>query len=155
MACQVELGGTRLYQGIVLNVSRSGLFVQTRAKIPAERAMAPIAVEFRSAASGTEKFSARVASQFWVPDQLVRLAAGGLGLRVLGDCAAWAELLDGIAGRRNPGLVGREAPPPLRQAAPARCSECGRERTTLWSELCGWCSGKRPRLRGDRELPGR
>jgi len=155
MGCQLELGGGRLYHGIVLNVSRSGLFVQTRARLP-RAATAPIAVGFRSAASGeAATLSARVARQFWVPDQLVRLAAGGLGLRVLGDFAAWLELLHGLTERGNPELVGGEAAPPLRQAAPARCSECGRERTTLWSELCGWCSGKRPRLRGDRGLPGR
>src|SRR5262245_50595923 len=110
MVCQVELGGSRLYQGIVLNVSRSGLLVQTRAKIPPGRATGPLAVEFRSAASGeSEKLSASVARQFSVPDQLVRLAAGGLGLQVLGDCSPWAELLHGITGRRNPVLVGREA----------------------------------------------
>ena len=154
MTCKLELND-RLYQGLVLDVSPSGLFVQTRAKAP-ERAMAPVTVELRSAASDdATTLSAMVARQYWVPDQLVRLVKGGMGLRVIGNCAAWLELIDGIAERKRLALVGREAARPLRQATPTRCGECGRERTTLWSGLCGWCSGKHPRRRSDRDLSGR
>ena len=155
MACQLELGGSRLYQGIVLNVSRAGLFVQTRARVP-RQATHPLAVEFRSAAAGGfATLSARVARQFWVPQQLARLAAGGMGLQVLGDCAAWLEFLDAIAALRKTELAACEPPRPILQAVPKRCRECGRERTTLWSELCGWCGGQRPRLRNDRDLSRR
>ena len=154
MTCTLQLND-RLYQGLVLDVSPSGLFVQTRAKAP-ERAMAPVAVELRQPASDeATTLSAMVARQYWVPDQLRLLAEGGMGLRVIPDCAAWLELLDGLAERKKLALVGREAPRPLRQATPARCSECGRERTTLWSGVCGWCGGKHPRRRSDRDLSGR
>ena len=154
MTCTLQLND-RLYHGLVLDVSPSGLFVQTRAKAP-ERAMAPVAVELRHAASDeTTTLSAMVARQYRVPEQLVVLAKGGMGLRVIRNCAAWLELLDGLAERKKLVLVGREAARPLRQLTPARCGECGRERTTLWSGLCGWCSGKPPRRRSDRDLSGR
>jgi len=154
MTCNLKLND-RLYQGLVLDVSPSGLFVETRAKAP-RGAMAPVTVELRSVASDeATTLSAMVARQSWVPDQLVELAKGGMGLRVIRNCAAWLELLDDIAERKKLLLVGREATRPLRQATPTRCGECGRERTTLWSGVCGWCSGKHPRQRSDRDLSGR
>ena len=119
--------------------------------------MAPVTVELRRAASDeATTLSAMVAREYRVPDPLLLLAkGGGMGLRVIQDCAAWLELLDGLAERKKLALVGREAARPPLQATPARCGECGRERTTLWSGLCGWCSGKPPRRRSDRDLSGR
>jgi hypothetical protein len=111
-----------------------------------------VTVEIRSAASNEAMtLSAIVARQNWVPDEPLRLATGGMGLRVIRSCAAWLELLGDLAELRKPARVGDAAMRPLRQVPPTRCGECGRERTTLWSELCGWCSGKRPRGRNDRD----
>jgi hypothetical protein len=153
MACQLHLHD-RLHQGFVLDVSPSGLFVRTRAKTP-RLEMAPVTVEVRSAASDEAlTLSAVIARQYRMPDPLHGCVNGGMGLRVIGECAAWLELLDEIAGRKKRVLLGREALPPLRQVPPPRCGECGRERTTLWSELCGWCSGKRPRRRSHGDASG-
>ena len=154
MSCQLNLNDRR-YQGLVLDVSRSGLFVQTRAKAPG-RTMAPVTVALRSTASDEAlTLSAMVARQYWVPDQLVALAKGGVGLRVIGNCAAWLELLDDLAERKQLVLVGREAMRPLRPVTATRCGECGREGTTLWSGSCGWCSGNPPHRRSDRAPSGR
>jgi hypothetical protein len=151
LACRLALNGG-LYQGLVLDVSRSGLFVQMRAKA-ARQASAPVTVEVRSTrADESITVSALVARQYWEPDPLFRWAKGGMGLRVIEDSAGWLGLLDEIARREEPVFVNGQALRPPRQTTRTRCSECGRERTTLWSEVCGWCSGRRPRRRSDSEL---
>jgi len=90
MACRLVLGSQR-FSGVVLDISSSGVFIQTTAKpsvrdavtvelsVPGERV--PIRLE-------TE-----VARLYMVPTQLLTVAQGGVGLRIRNAPEAFFEML--------------------------------------------------------------
>jgi hypothetical protein len=92
ITCELVVDGKR-QAGIVLDVSASGLFVQT-----AVTASVGKEVEVHLAATRTSPeltIRARVARGLRVPSQLLASAGGGLGLRVLDPPPAYAQLVGG------------------------------------------------------------
>jgi hypothetical protein len=90
MACRLGIGSQR-FSGVVLDLSASGLFVQTTAK-PNPRE--PVTIEL-SAPRHREpiRLEAEVARLFIVPAQLITVAQGGVGLRIRNAPEAFFELL--------------------------------------------------------------
>lgn len=90
MACRISIGGQR-FSGVVLDLSSSGLFVQTTAR---PRAREFVSVEL-SVVGRRERvrLDAQVARVFLVPAQLVAVAQGGLGLRITNAPESFFELL--------------------------------------------------------------
>jgi Tfp pilus assembly protein PilZ len=101
MPCKLKQG-PRQYAGVVLNVSRSGLFVQTSAS-PAVGSEVEVVLANRDEAA---TLTAQVVWQRRVPGALRTVAEGGVGLRIqyapepyYGMLAEAAE----IAALRDPG----------------------------------------------------
>jgi hypothetical protein len=142
MICQLELNG-QSYHGLVLNVSPWGAFVQTRAE--AQTASGVVArVEMPSTEpDAVLALEAVVVGQYAVPNRSPGQEASGMGLAIQSVPDAWSELLADLECRKRVHL-GCEAMPPVRQSVRSGCRSCGRERATLWSGVCGWCSGSRP-----------
>jgi hypothetical protein len=92
IACKLGLNG-RIHLGLVLNVSTRGLFIQTRAKAPSEPNVV-VSVELCPPRSEQVlTLEALLARQYWVPDQLLSLARGGMGLLIRSVDDAWYQLL--------------------------------------------------------------
>jgi len=92
ITCELVIDGKR-HAGIVLDVSASGLFVQTVVSAAVGRE-----VEVHLAATRTSPeltIRARVARGLRVPPQLLAAAGGGLGLRVLDPPPEFAQLTVG------------------------------------------------------------
>ena len=79
MPCQLKLGQTQ-YSGLVLDVSRTGLFVQTRAT-PGSGEEIEVMLS-RPARDSGFALTAKVVWQRRVPSQLRRLVEGGVGLEI-------------------------------------------------------------------------
>ena len=78
LTCELVIGDRR-HPGIVLDLSRTGLFVQTSvAPPPGERAR----VKLRPPGGAEIELEARIARRYVVPARLVSIAHGGLGLRI-------------------------------------------------------------------------
>jgi hypothetical protein len=114
MACEIKADG-RQQRAIVLDLSRSGLFVQTSARLspgstvelwlPCEERSEPIILR------------AAVARQKAVPSNLTSVAQGGVGLRILDAPRAYYEMIG--ESPPLPGRVGRApAQAPAAEAAP-------------------------------------
>jgi hypothetical protein len=106
ITCELVIDGKR-QSGIVLDVSASGMFVQTAVSAPVSQE-----VEVHLAATRTSPkltVRARVARGRRVPAQLLAAAGGGLGLRVIDPPPAFAQLIVGED----------EAPPSLTRTSPA------------------------------------
>lgn len=91
MACEILYGG-RSQSAIVLDVSRTGLFVQSGARL---RPGTPVEVDL---ALGSDvpriRLKARVARQKAVPHQFTPVAQGGVGLRIVEAPAAYYEAIE-------------------------------------------------------------
>jgi hypothetical protein len=139
MGCQLELNGQR-HHGLVLNVSPRGLFVQTPAKAPKAPNVVATVEMLSTKSDAVLTLQAVVVGQYGVPDQPPGLAKGGMGLVIRSVSDAWSELLADLDPKK---LLhgGSEAMPLLHPVARTGCRYCGREKATLWSGVCGWCSG--------------
>ena len=86
LACSLQIEG-RHHSGVVLDVSATGLFVQTNAK---PEAGTPVSLEMSMPGSQRPLFfQAVVARQVIVPPQLVAVAKGGLGLLIQNAPEDW------------------------------------------------------------------
>ena len=122
VTCELQLGG-RSYRGIVLDLSETGVFVQTEATPPPGTRL-----RVRLHASGGIEFEvdATVARRQVAPPQLATVVRGGLGLRVehaapgvLQADRDGERLLPGRrAGRRRSAQSPRRGAPPPEPAAP-------------------------------------
>jgi hypothetical protein len=90
ITCELVIDGKR-YSGIVLDLSTSGIFVQTAISCPVGKE-----VEVHLAATRATPdlaLRARVARGKRVPPQLLAAAGGGLGLRILDPPPGFAQLV--------------------------------------------------------------
>lgn len=87
--CELAVDGRR-YRGIVLDLSETGLFVQTEAT---PTPGAPIQLRFHAGDGTTFEVEASVARRQVAPPQLAGVVRGGLGLRVHTPPAAYFGLL--------------------------------------------------------------
>jgi len=102
MACELKAEG-RGQRAIVIDFSRTGLFVQTSARL-SPGAQVELWLQFEDQREPI-MIRAAVARQKAVPSNLTSVAQGGIGLRIVDAPRAYYELL------------GEQGPPP--QAAPA------------------------------------
>jgi hypothetical protein len=141
MACRLGIGSQR-FSGVVLDISSSGLFVQTTAK-PNPRE--PVTIEL-SVPGHREpvRLEADVARLFLVPAQLITVAQGGVGLRIRNAPEAFFELLgqlqlDGQEVSATP--LGSGEPLDVRGEAcrryRVRMTQLGRARTRTLQVLAG------------------
>ncbi len=85
LPCRIRVDESR-YSGIVLNLSRTGLFVQTAAAAPPGGS---IELELR----GEAPLQARVVWLRRVPQQLRSVSQGGIGVRIVGAPESYYHLL--------------------------------------------------------------
>jgi hypothetical protein len=101
------------HRGIVLDLSETGIFVQT---VAAAALGDVLRVRLRAAGAEEIEFDAVVARRVSVPPQLTSVARGGLGLRVRRPPAAYFLLLGMDPGQAAmqgaPAATGVEEPPP-------------------------------------------
>ncbi len=102
LACSLQIDG-RHHSGVVLDVSASGLFIQTNAKPDPGT---PVSLEMSIPGSPRPLFfQAVVARQKIVPPQLLTVAQGGLGLLIQNAPEDWYAFIAGA------GLLQSEAIP--------------------------------------------
>jgi hypothetical protein len=105
ITCELQLDG-RSYRGIVLDLSETGVFVQTEATPPAGTHL-----RIKLHASGGIEFQvdATVARRQVAPPQLASVVRGGLGLRVEDPPPAYYKLsgVDGDAAKARASTGGR------------------------------------------------
>jgi hypothetical protein len=139
MSCEIMMSG-RKHQGILLDLSARGLFVQTLA-VPPKEANVIALVRLRVPDPPTVvAVEAMVVRFYRVPPNLVSAAGGGLGLEVRTVPDAWPHFLATL-GRKE--LVEATAPAPRRAIVPAtqaRCLKCGHGDRSLSCGLCAWCA---------------
>jgi hypothetical protein len=134
--CEVYADDTR-HVGAILDLSRHGLFVQTRLQ-PRTKRRIPLDVKLRGSSRGSELLlSTELVRHFRVPASLLAAAGGGLGLAIRRAPDAWADFLASLSPHE---LLTREpvAPTPRAQAAAARCLFCGAP-PVVGALLCGRC----------------
>lgn len=105
VTCELALEGRR-YRGIVLDLSETGVFVQTEATpAPGSR----VRLRFHDADGAAFEVDASVARRQVAPPQLASVVRGGLGLRVHAPPPPYLELLAraGEAAPPRPAGVGR------------------------------------------------
>jgi Tfp pilus assembly protein PilZ len=106
MACQLVHGRQR-FSGVVLDVSASGLFVQTKAKPGLGEAVSvEIAIPGEREPIRLETSVARV---HVVPAQLVTVAQGGVGLRILNAPEPYFQLIGSLQPGRGAHASGAAA----------------------------------------------
>ena len=92
--CQLVIGGGS-HPGMVLNVSRGGLFVQTSARArPGDRVRIALNTSPSRSTIGLE---ARVVWKRVSPPQLQSVTQGGVGLEIQLASEAWYDFLAGVA----------------------------------------------------------
>jgi hypothetical protein len=90
LTCELVLGDRR-HPGIVLDVSQTGLFVQTSAAPPpGER----VRVRLQPAGGAELELEASIARRYAVPARLASVARGGVGLRIESAPDDYLQLLD-------------------------------------------------------------
>jgi hypothetical protein len=119
VTCELALDGRR-YRGIVLDLSESGVFVQTEATpAPGSR----LRLRFHDADGAAFEVDASVARRQVAPPQLASVVRGGLGLRVHAPPPSYLDLLaragEPAAGARAGG-AGRSGHGAARPAAAPR-----------------------------------
>jgi len=116
VTCELQLDG-RSYRGIVLDLSESGVFVQTEATPPPGTR---VRLRLRTAGGVEFVVEATVARRQVAPPQLASVVRGGLGLRVEDPPAAYFKLI-GMEAAAGTGrsLGGPGAPAPGAAAAGA------------------------------------
>jgi hypothetical protein len=92
MTCELRLAG-RAYRGIVLDLSETGVFIQTDATPGGTERLR---IKLRTPDGSEFEVDATVARRQVAPPQLTTVVRGGLGLRVVNPPAAYFELI-GIA----------------------------------------------------------
>lgn len=119
LPCQLRAGQSA-FAGMVLNLSRGGLFVQTTAGVRPGQA---VRLELSLGPHGAIPIEGRVVWRRVVASQLRTVMAGGFGLRIRSAPKPYLEYLEGLAqGDRTP--PPSSAPP----TAPARPSDAYRVR---------------------------
>ena len=93
LACRLVVGGQR-FSGVILDLSSSGIFVQTTAR---PRPREPVTIEI-SIPSRQEplRLDAQVARLRLVPPRLVVVAQGGVGLRITNAPEDYFTFLSGV-----------------------------------------------------------
>ena len=110
LTCELVIGGRR-HPGIVLDLSRVGLFVQTSASPPpGER----VRVKLRPPGRAEVELEASIARRYAVPARLVSVARGGIGLRVESTSDDFLQLVASM------GRTEQAPPPKARNAAKMR-----------------------------------
>ena len=109
LTCELVIGD-RNHQGIVLDVSRTGLFVQTSASPPpGER----IGVKLRRSDGSCVEVETSVARRYRVPQRLASIARGGVGLRITSPPDDYLQFIDSVNRTENaPSPEASKAPPP-------------------------------------------
>ncbi len=99
MPCRLQVGPTQ-FAGMVIDLSRTGIFVQTSASAkPGQR------IQLRLGEEGRNAFFTIGAEVVWkrkVPPQLVSVAEGGLGLRIENAPEEYFALLAEVARLSQP-----------------------------------------------------
>jgi hypothetical protein len=122
MACEILYEGRR-QSAIVIDVSRTGLFVQSGTRLPPGT---PVEVELALGPEGERiHLRARVARQKAVPHQFTPVAKGGIGLRIVEAPPAYYEAVESGLGRAL------EPPPPARPRFRVRVKHSGSPRSRL------------------------
>ena len=125
ITCEFEVDGRR-YRGIVLDLSETGLFVQTEAS-PGPGARLRLRFHANADAAAFE-VEGSVARRQVAPPQLAGVVRGGLGLRVHGPPAAYFELLGQSV--EEAAQAGARAAVAARGVAPGRASAGGSPATS-------------------------
>ena len=131
MACRLVLGRQR-FSGVVLDLSSSGMFVQTTAK---PRPRDPVTIELNVPGHREPiRLEAHVARLVVVPAQLAAVAQGGVGLRIRNAPEPFFELLRQIQiesrlGSPAPLESGEELPGEAHRRYRVRMTQLGRART--------------------------
>ena len=118
LPCEVVSEG-RSQRAIVLDLSETGLFVQTGTRLPPG---AEVEVLVRLAESVEPiRLRAQVARNKQVPPQLTSVARGGVGLRILDAPPAYYQQIDALdgAGKKRSPADAAPAPTPTPAPAPA------------------------------------
>ncbi|HXK26299.1 MAG TPA: PilZ domain-containing protein [Myxococcota bacterium] len=128
MTCRVHVDG-RQHNGIVLDLSGSGLFIQTSAKLaPGSRVDIDLSLPDDNA-----RMQIEVVRRKQVPAQLLTVAQGGLGVRILSAPEGYYRFLHELQEKERE-LEGRAAAPPQAESpraaspspAPARAASPAR-----------------------------
>jgi PilZ domain len=115
-ACELRAEG-RQQRAIVLDLSRTGLFVQTSARL-APGTSVELLVHFEGHREPM-LLRARVARQKAVPSNLTSVAQGGIGLRLIDPPRAFYDLIDDQSDSTAPaGLAPEPGPAPKPADAP-------------------------------------
>jgi hypothetical protein len=115
MACELKADG-RQQRAIVIDLSTTGLFVQTSARL-SPGAQVELWLQFEDLREPI-LLRAAVARQKAVPSNLTSVAQGGIGLRIVDAPRAYYDLL-GEPGPPAPGATTAPAMPPAAARAPA------------------------------------
>jgi hypothetical protein len=113
LACEIVSEG-RSQRAIVLDLSETGLFVQTGSTRLPPGSVVDVRVRLADGAE-TVLLRAKVARNKQVPPQLTSVARGGIGLRILDAPAAYYEqiqALDGDTKRSTPAATATPTPAP-------------------------------------------
>lgn len=89
MPCQLQVGD-RTHTGLVLDLSRSGLFIQTHAKV---RRGERFALAFAGMDGASMELLVEVVRTKVVPPRLLAVAGGGVGVRIARAPEAYYQLL--------------------------------------------------------------
>ena len=108
LACEIVSDG-RSQRAIVLDLSGTGLFVQTGTRLP-PGAEVEVRVLLRDGAESTA-LRARVVRNKQVPPQLTSVARGGVGLKILDAPAAFYETIAALEGSDTPRQPAASATP--------------------------------------------
>ena len=109
LTCELVIGD-RNHQGIVLDVSKTGLFVQTSASPPpGER----IGVKLRRSDGSSVEVESSVARRYKVPQRLASIARGGVGLRIESPYDDYLQFIDSVDRAQTASSTkASQAPPP-------------------------------------------
>lgn len=117
MACELKAEG-RQQRAIVIDLSRTGLFVQTSARL-SPGTQVELWLQFEDEREPL-LLRAAVARQKAVPSNLTSVAQGGIGLRIVDAPRAYYELVGETAAPVPPvAAAGPKAPPPASAQPPA------------------------------------
>ena len=120
LPCEIVSEG-RSQRAIVLDISESGLFVQTGTRLPPG---AEVEVRLRLEQSDEQvEVRAQVARNKQVPPQLTSVARGGVGLKILDAPLAYYEQINALGGEAKPPAAAA-APAPPRDRFRVRVKQC-------------------------------
>jgi Tfp pilus assembly protein PilZ len=121
LACRIVVARQR-FSGVILDLSASGIFVQTNAK---PRPGDPVSLELSVPGQREPlRLEAQVARVKVVPPRLVAVAQGGLGLRITNAPEGYFDFLTSVlpeiaaAADEEAEAIARELGPPVARSAP-------------------------------------